>query len=582
MRILLPLLALTLTSGTAVAAPGDPYVVYTANNFATGAVILRTEPATGALVEISRNGPQGNLFQRPYDLAIEPDGQLVVADMGEPNTRDGAVIRVHPLTGVQSLVSSGGEFFDPAGIAVAPDGQIYVVDNRAPDDDGAVIRVDPRTGAQTLVTARSSEPGRNQLDLPFGIAIEADGNLVVSNRVSPDRLPLLCQALGKIVRVNPATGWQSEVDSAGHIAWPLGLAVRPGGGIVVANECGARGGLVLVDRLGLGQLLITSNNDRDVLVTPERVAFEPGGALLVSDYNVGADREGGIVRVEPGTGAQSLVRAGELFNHPLGIAAVANRAPSASLTLDPPVVAAGRPVRLDATRSGDPENLPLLYEWDLDGDGAFEAGSGAVPTASRTFAMNGTATVRVRVNDPHGGRAVAEASVQVDGSIPAIGRLRSGARVLAVSPPRKRDRRGAPGRRKAATARPAAAPPPAAARPRPAAAPRRRPPPIATTIRFSLTEPARVTLAVDRSVRGRRPAAKGPCRPRARRGRRCTRWHRERLLRHAGAAGENAIRLRSRGLKPGLHRLVLTAVDAVGNTSAPRLMPLRVVPMPKR
>ena len=138
------------------------------------------------------------------------------------------------------------------------------------------------------------------------------------------------------------------------------------------------------------------------------MAFDPGGALLVSDFNVGADKEGGIVRVDPETGAQSLVRSGELFNHPLGIAAVVNRPPSAALTLDPPVVAAGRPVRLDASGSGDPERLPLVYEWDLDGDGGFEAGSGGTATASRSFANHGAATVRVRVNDPHGGRAVAE------------------------------------------------------------------------------------------------------------------------------------------------------------------------------
>jgi DNA-binding beta-propeller fold protein YncE len=551
----LPLLAVTLMSGTAVAAPGDPYVVYTANSFATGAVILRTEPGSGSLVEVSRNGPQGSLFQRPYDLAIEPDGKLVVADLGVPNRKDGAVIRVDPLTGRQSLVSSGGEFFDPAGIVVAPDGQIYVVDNRAPDNDGAVIRVDPRTGVQTLVTERSAEPGRRELDLPFGIAMESDGRLVVSNRVSPAALPLLCQALGKVVRVDPVTGNQVEVDSDGDIAWPLGLAVRPDGGIIVANECGSHGGLVLVDRLGLGQILITPNSDQDVLVTPERIAFDPGGGLLVSDFNVGADQEGGIVSVDPETGAQSLVRAGELFNHPLGIAAVANRPPSAALVLDPPAVAAGRTVRLDASRSGDPERLPLVYEWDLDGDGGFEAGSGGTATASRSFVTHGPATVRVRVNDPHGGRAVAEASVLVDGAMPVIARLRRGARVLGVKHQRRRAR--------------------AAARPR-------RPPPRATTVRFNLSEPAAVTMAVDRARRGRRPVANGPCRLRARRGRRCLRWSPQRVARHAGAAGENAIRLRARGLRPGQHRLLLTAVDAVGNSSAPRVLGLRVVRLPRR
>jgi DNA-binding beta-propeller fold protein YncE len=576
--LLLPLLAVTLISGTAVAAPGDPYVVYTANSFSTGAVVLRTEPGTGSLVEVSRNGPQGNLFQRPYDLAVEPGGQLVVADLGEPNRKDGAVIRVDPLTGVQSLVSSGGEFFDPAGIAVAPDGWIYVVDNRAPDNDGAVIRVDPRTGAQTLVTERSSRPGRRELDLPFGIAIERDGNLVVSNRESPAPLPVLCQVLGKVVRVDPVSGNQVKVSGAGHIAWPLGVAVAPDGRIVVANECGAGGGLVLLD--GPAQRVLTPNGSQDVLVTPERVAFDPGGRLLVSDFGAGPDGEGGIVSVDPDTGAQSLVRSGELFNHPLGIAVVVNRPPWAALAL-PPAVAAGREVRLDASRSGDPERLPLVYEWDLDGDGGFEAGSGGTATASRSFANHGPATVRVRVRDPHGGSAVAEASVMVDGAAPVIGDLRRGASVLAVKRPRKRSRGQARPRRPAAKRPRAAATAPRATRA--AATQRRRPrPPRATTVRFSLTEPAAVTLAVDRARRGRRAVPGGPCKPGARTGRTCLVWSRARSIAHAGAAGENAIRLRSRGLRPGLHRIVLSAVDAVGNASAPRMAPLRVVPEPKR
>jgi DNA-binding beta-propeller fold protein YncE len=584
--LLLAILAVTLMSGTALAAPGDPYVVYTANSFSTGAVILRTEPATGSLVEISRNGPQGNLFQRPYDLAVESDGNLVVADLGEPNRKDGAVIRVDPLTGQQSLVSSGGEFFDPAGIAVAPDGQIYVVDNRAPDNDGAVIRVDPRTGVQTLVTERSSAPGRRELDLPFGIAIEPDGGLVVSNRESPSALPLLCSLLGKVVRVDPLTGAQARVSSGGHIAWPLGLAVRPDGGIVVANECGRHGGLVLLERLGLWQLLITPNSSQDVLVTPERVALDPNGGLLVSDFSAGPDGEGGIVSVDPGTGAQSLVGAGELFNHPLGIAAVVNRAPSASLTL-PPAVAAGRPVQLDASRSGDPEQLPLVYEWDLDGDGSFEAGSGNTATASRSFVTHGPATVRVRVNDPHGGRAVAEGSVMVDGAAPVIGHLRRGASVLAAKRPVRRLKRprGKERRRRKTAPRAHARPRrPAAKRRRgqhAAALPRRRPP-RATTVRFSLTEPAAVTLTLDRARRGRRPVASAPCERRVRTGRHCLIWSRARLIDHAGTAGENAIRLLSRGLRPGLYRLVLSAVDGVGNASAPRTAPLRIVPLPRR
>lgn len=547
MRILFfwPLLAVMLMSGTASAAPGGPYVVYTANSFTSGAVILRTEPASGSLVEVSRNGSQGTLFQRPYDLAVEPDGNLLVVDLGTPDRADGAVIRVDPLTGRQSLVSSGGEFFDPTGIAVAPDGQLYVVDNHARDDDGAVIRVDPRTGAQTLVTEG------DLLDLPFGIAIERDGDLVVANRMASGAVGSGCLPLGKVVRVDSGSGDQQLVaqgDELGELAWPLGLAVAADGGILVANECGGGAGLVRVDPFGGLQIDLTWNNQQDVLVTPERIAFDPAGALLVSDFNVGPDQDGGIVQVDPDSGSQTLVRAGELFNHPLGIAAVPNRPPSAALTLDPPVVAAGRPVRLDASRSSDPEGLPLAHEWDLDGNGGFEAGSGRIATASRSFARNGPATVRVQVNDPHGGRAVAEASLHVDGAVPTITRVRAGSRVLGVGP-----RGGA------------------------AAAGQRRRAPRATTLRFNLSEPAAVRLSVQRARRGRRAAPGARCRVRARRGRRCVRWSQKRLVRHAGAAGANALRVRARGLRPGRHRLVLSAADAVGNSAVPRVLPLRVV-----
>jgi hypothetical protein len=265
---------------------------------------------------------------------------------------------------------------------------------------------------------------------------------------------------------------------------------------------------------------------------------------------VGSDSDGGIVRVDPETGSQTLVRAGELFNHPLGIAAVVNRPPVAALSVDPPVVAAGRPVRLDGSSSSDPEGLRLVYEWDLDGNGSFETGSGTTATASRTFGRHGIAAVRMRVNDPHGGRAVAEATVSVDGALPIITQLRAGSRVLGV---RRRARRSG------------------AARGRP---------PRATSIRFDLSEPAAVSLAIERARRGRR-TADGVCRARARRGRRCTQWLPVRAIGHAGAAGSNAIRLTGRGLRPGRHRLVLRAVDAVGNASAKRVLPLLVVSLPR-
>jgi hypothetical protein len=379
----------------------------------------------------------------------------------------------------------------------------------------------------------------------------------VVNRALAGPLPLNClQPTGSVIRVNPADGSQAPISELGRLSRPLGLVIDADRSIVVANECGSPNGVGLV-RVNPGngvQADVTTNNDEDFLRTPERVARNPAGELLVSDYSLGADGDGGIVKVNPSTGAQSVLSTDNLFNHPLGIAAVANLPPSAGLAVKPAVVAAGRQVTLDASGSRDPEGMRLVYEWDLDGNGTFEAGSGTTPTAMPRFSVDGPKIVRVRVNDPHGGRAVAEGTLDVDGSRPVLTRLRAATRVLGV-----------PSRRRRASG---------------AAAARTGEPPAATTLRFRLSEAAVVTVAVDRARQGRRPKGRA-CSPRAKRGRRCIAWSRARTIRRSADAGQNGIALRARGLRPGRYRVLLTATDEVGNRSARRTLPLRVVRLPR-
>jgi DNA-binding beta-propeller fold protein YncE len=551
-RVSIPavLMAVLFSVGTAHALASEPYVVYTANKQVDGAVILRSEPATGSTVEISRNGPLGNLFHEPYDLAVEADGGIVVADMGVPNQKDGSVIRVDPVTGRQSLVASGGSFYDPAGIAIGPDGMLYVLDNLAGPNSGAVIKVNPVTGVQQLIASNFTLDPTKLFDLPFGIAVRPNGQIIVVNRSLTGALPLGCLiGVGRVFAVDPVSFVQSNISNLGRLAYPLGVAIDKDGSLVVANECGGLGADGLVRILPGGtQQQITTNNSDDVLQTPERVGIEPAGNLLVSDYSTGPDGDGGIVKVNPSTGEQSAVTTDSLFNHPLGIAVVPNRPPTAALAVVPKVVAAGRQVTLDASGSRDPEGLRLVYEWDLDGNGTFEAGSGTTPTAMPRFAGDGIKTVRVRVDDPHGGQSVAQGTVDVDGSKPLLTGLRAVARVLGLPPTRAHRR-------------------PRAARSRP---------PSATTVSFRLSEAATVTLTTDRVRKGRRPKGRA-CSTRAKRGRPCSVLSRARKITRSAQAGENRIAVRARGLKPGRFRLVLTAADEVGNRSPRRTLGLRVV-----
>jgi virginiamycin B lyase len=91
-----------------------------------------------------------------------------------------------------------------------------------------------------------------------------------------------------------------------------------------------------------------------------------------------------------------------------------------------------------------------------------------------------------------------------------------------------------------------------------------------TEFRFSLSEPARVTVKIERKLRGRR--VRGRCRAGARTGRRCTLWRSAgRSLTRQGLQGANSIafsgRLGRKALAVGSYRALITAADAARNRS---------------
>ena len=77
----------------------------------------------------------------------------------------GGILRIDPLTGAQTTVSSGGIFADPLDIAIDAAGDLIVLDAEAFDLSKRVLRVDPLTGAQTTLSS-----GGN-LSFPSGAAI---------------------------------------------------------------------------------------------------------------------------------------------------------------------------------------------------------------------------------------------------------------------------------------------------------------------------------------------------------------------------------------------------------------------------
>src|SRR3954462_6946401 len=63
----------------------------------------------------------------------------------------------------------------------------------------------------------------------------------------------------------------------------------------------------------------------------------------------------------------------------------------------------GAVVSFDASGSTDPDGGAIVkYEFDLDGDGAYERDNGADPTTSRLYSAAGTYVIKMRITDDQG------------------------------------------------------------------------------------------------------------------------------------------------------------------------------------
>lgn len=88
--------------------------------------------------------------------------------------------------------------------------------------------------------------------------------------------------------------------------------------------------------------------------------------------------------------------------------------PLPALSVAPSPATVGSPVAFDAQGSTDPDGSIARFEWDLDGDGSFEADTQGLPRTGHVYATAGTRTVRVRVTDDRGVSAVVSSVLVVD------------------------------------------------------------------------------------------------------------------------------------------------------------------------
>jgi sugar lactone lactonase YvrE len=328
--------------------PGDLVVVDT-----SGKTLVRIDLASGVREPFaSWAGDAGKRMSYPWGIALAQDGRILLSDM---NAR--AIFALAPETEQKAIVSGGntGDGMNLAGVrGIALDGAggLYAASTRRSGKNTAhlVFHVDLATGNRRPISA--DDVGRGPvLTFPAGIAVEADGRLLVNVR-----------GASALYRIDPATGDRSvvssdEVGSGPALDNPLGLAVLRNGDAVIADRKGSQ--IVYVD---------TKTGDRRVVASSEvgsgpevkdpfALVQAPDGNLYASDVGTWS-----VYHVNLADGVRTLIASKEVGSGPPiemprglllisgipggGNAASASKAPLAIAVL----VAAGAAVALAAAR----------------------------------------------------------------------------------------------------------------------------------------------------------------------------------------------------------------------------------------
>jgi sugar lactone lactonase YvrE len=308
------------------------------SEFPTG--IIGVNPSTGAQAPISLGG----LFALPTYIAEGPDQQLYVTDLRAFGT--GAVIRVDPVSGQQTVVAKGGFLNGPSAI-VYVDGSLYVADTG--DGSGNVhnlVKIDPNTGTQTIIISDNATGG---FTVPVGMAPAGGDNVYLADEPGG----YAGNSTGQVWEINLDTGAQTLFSQGGLFNHPVDVAVDPSGNIIVANTGGpandVAGSIFRINPQTRAQSLITTFGPYS---GTDSIAVGENGTIFVGAIAAGSN-PGAVIAVNPNTGAQSsLTTAGNLSQvegmqifH--AFAQPAATATTVTSSANPQI--AGQPVRWTAT-----------------------------------------------------------------------------------------------------------------------------------------------------------------------------------------------------------------------------------------
>ena len=280
-------------------------------------------------------------FDRPFGIAVLPDGNIVVAD-----TFNHRIRLITPAGVVTTLAGSNAgygdgtgtgptaSFFQPLGVAVIPSSSVIVVADfgnnriRLVTYPGGVVTT--LAGGNATFADGTGEGAR--FSAPHGVAVTSTGVIVVAD-TDNHRIRLVTQA--GVVTTLAGSGSPAFADGTGGTAsfnGPRGVAVTSTDDIVVADSNNNR--IRLVTQAGVVTTLAGSGSPAFADGTggtasfngPRGVAVTSTGVIVVADYSNNRIRlvtQAGVVTTLAGqtsTGAVNGTGTGASFNNPFSVA----------------------------------------------------------------------------------------------------------------------------------------------------------------------------------------------------------------------------------------------------------------------
>jgi Ca2+-binding RTX toxin-like protein len=346
------------------------------------------------------------------------DGHTFTLDIGDgtgPVPAVGRTIGTFAAGGLEVTYTMPGTYTiefcatDSSGLTGCDTGELVVLDDGTFDQPPTADAGGPYTmiegGTVSLDASASSDPGGE--DLTAAWDLDGDGTFEATGLIVPFSAPDGPASLPVSVEVCD-TGGQCDVASAT-------VEVANAAPVVDSASASVDDTTVTLDVVfsdaGVEDSHTVTVDWGDGTAPDEVVSTAPGGGALVfmHEYVAGATYEGTVTVVDDDGGTASAA-----FQVVVGSS---NQTPIADAG-GPYLVAEGSSVTLDASASSDPDGDVIEYEWDLDGDGAFEIAGIEV----EFDAVEGPAVqvVTVQVCDPVGSCASSSATVEVTNVAPSI------------------------------------------------------------------------------------------------------------------------------------------------------------------